>query len=72
MTEGWLAHLYAMRAHIDALIVVAQTELGMVPPQEESGTCPECKASPDFIKDVSTMDGIRRSHCNNCGNEWER
>ena len=73
MTPVLLAHLYAMRAHLEALILLAETELGMAPTAgREPGSCPECGAAPDQVDDTSTLDGTKRSRCRSCGHEWER
>ena len=67
-----LAHLYALRAHLNAVILAAETEAGMLQTPAESGSCPQCGASADKIEDRSTLDGTRRDRCTNCGFEWER
>ena len=73
MTPVLLAHLYAMRAHLDALILLAETDLGVAPTATaEPGGCPVCGASPEQVQDTSTLDGTKRSRCAACGEEWER
>jgi hypothetical protein len=67
-----LAHLYALRAHLDAVILAAETEAGPGQTPLEPGSCPQCGASADKIEDRSTLDGTRRDRCTNCGYEWER
>jgi len=68
-----LAHLYALRAHLDAIIVAAETETGFSPGQTvEPGSCPQCGASPERIQDTSTLDGTKRSRCKQCEFEWIR
>ena len=68
-----LAHLYALRWHLDAVILAAEagTE-GPSQVQLEPGSCPQCGASPDKIEDRSTLDGTKRNRCPDCGYEWER
>lgn len=65
MTNALLAHFYALRAHIDAVIVQAQDELG-IPQGDTSGECPKCNAAAD---QVSVTFGGERS-CKVCGHEW--
>lgn len=69
-----LAHLYALRWHLDAVILAAETGIGgpSLDQQVEPGSCPQCGASPDKIEDRSTLDGTKRDRCTSCGSEWER
>lgn len=71
MTNTTLAHLYALRAHIEAVILVVEAEVG-ASPQPEPGGCPSCGASSEYIQDRSTLDGTKRDRCTRCGHEWER
>lgn len=67
-----LAHLYAIRALVDVAILSAEREAGVENgPQVEAGSCPECKAPPDQVTNMSTLDGAKKYHCNVCGHEWE-
>lgn len=66
-----LAQLYALRAHVDAMILSVESDDGTLP-IAEPGSCPHCGASPEQIQDTSTLDGTRRSRCQQCGQEWER
>jgi hypothetical protein len=67
-----LAHLYALRAQIDAVIVAAESDVGQLPQVREPGSCPQCGATPDKVEDRSTLDGTKRNGCTQCGYEWER
>lgn len=72
MTPVLLAHLYALRAHVEAVILLAETEAGVAPTAgAEPGSCPQCGASPEQVQDTSTLDGTKRRRCSNCGTEWE-
>lgn len=72
-SRAMLAHLYALRAQLDAVILSAETELGAsVETLQESGGCPNCHAGADAIEDRSTLDGTKRDRCTRCGYEWER
>jgi hypothetical protein len=73
MTPVLLAHLYALRSHVEAVILLGETELGVAPTATaEPGSCPQCGASADQVEDTSTLDGTKRSRCANCEAEWER
>lgn len=68
-----LAQLYALRAQLDAAILLAETEAGVsAQPPAEPGSCPQCGASPERVADTSTLDGVKRSRCGQCEHEWER
>lgn len=68
-----LSLLYALRVQLDAVILALESELGMsATAPVEAGSCPNCGAGPDFVKDTSTLDGTKRSYCTNCRHEWER
>jgi rubredoxin len=72
MTPVLLAHLYALRSHVEAVILLGETELGVAPTATaEPGSCPQCGAPPDRVGDTSTLDGTRRGRCKSCGYEWE-
>jgi hypothetical protein len=64
-----LAHLYALRSHLDAVILAVEAETGTQPPAEP-GSCPKCGTSPDQLQDTSTLDGTKRKRCPNCAEEW--
>lgn len=66
------AQLYAIRAHVDALILAMESEAGVPAAGREPGSCPECGADPDKVKDESTLDGTKRSRCTECRHEWIR
>lgn len=66
-----LAHLYALRVHLDAVILAAENGAG-VTQSAEPGSCPVCKAAAESVEDASTLDGTRRDRCTKCGAEWER
>jgi transposase-like protein len=74
MTPVLLAHLYALRSHIEAVILLGETELGVAPSSvgADPGSCPQCGASSDNVEDRSTLDGTKRDRCTKCGAEWER
>lgn len=73
MTPVLLAHLYALRSHIEAVILLGETELGVMPTATaEPGSCQKCGASPDKIEDWSMLNGPKIDHCTSCGAEWER
>lgn len=73
MTPVLLAHLYALRAHVEAVIVLAEAECGVAhTATAEPGSCPQCGAPPDQVQDTSTLDGTKRSRCSSCEAEWER
>jgi len=68
-----LAQPYALRAHLDAMILAAEADAGIPSgPQVEAGSCQQCGASPEHVADTSTLDGVQRSRCSTCGAEWER
>jgi formate dehydrogenase maturation protein FdhE len=71
MTNVALAHLYALRAHIDAVILLMEGDAG-ISTESDPGMCPQCGASPDQVTDASTLDGTRKSRCAQCGAVWER
>lgn len=67
-----LAHLYALRAHLEAVILSAETDAGITPGQQvEPGSCPNCGAPADQVEDRSTLDGTKRRRCTVCGHEWD-
>lgn len=72
MTKGLLYSLYAIRGQVDAAIAQVQDAMGITADGAEPGSCPQCKAPPEMVKDDSRMDGTKRSRCVNCGHEWER
>jgi formate dehydrogenase maturation protein FdhE len=68
-----LAQLYALRAHVEAVVLAAEAEAGMSQtPPREAGSCPRCGASPEQVSDTSTLDGTKRSRCQQCEHEWIR
>jgi hypothetical protein len=72
---SFLAHLYAIRMHLDALIIAAELEAGIA--EKDPGafrdprTCPKCGAPADLQTDQSTLDGTKRLRCSACGEERE-
>lgn len=65
-----LAHLYALRAHLDAVIAEYEAELGLPAEQKDPAEwCPSCGAGPEYQKNVSTLDGVRRVFCTRCQTE---
>lgn len=70
MTDVTLAHLYALRAHLDAVILAAEAGLNLAPVVEPGG-CPTCGAPADQVSDASTLDGTRKSRCGQCAAVWE-
>lgn len=71
MTPVLLAHLYALRSHVEAVILLAEAECGVMPTATaEPGSCPACGAPPDQVQDTSTLDGTKRRRCGQCGEEW--
>lgn len=65
-----LAHFYALRAHIEALILAEETEQG-IPAEQQPGRCPVCGAGPDMVENASMLAGPRRCRCTKCGAEWD-
>lgn len=73
MTTVALAQLYALRTHLDAVILAAEAEAGVTGGAPKAPrSCPQCGADPEQIQDTSTLDGTKRSRCSACGHEWER
>lgn len=62
-----LAQLYALKAQVEAMILVEEAE---APQIAELGSCPHCGASEDKVQDISTLDGTKRRYCNACRHEW--
>lgn len=63
-----LAHLYALRAHLDAVIMAAEVAEGVT--QTQPVGCPKCGTPEDQLQNTSTFN-VKRRRCPNCGNEWE-
>lgn len=61
-----LLQLTALRAIVDALI---QDELNASPQMTEQGICPTCGAGEGLQKNTSTLDGVKRRLCTQCGTE---
>lgn len=73
MTNAMIAQVYALKSQIDALVLMVEHEVGVsreLP--KEPGSCEKCGASPELVADTSTLDGVKRSKCGECGHEWER
>ena len=69
MTSPVLAQAYALRAQIEALVMLLEaTELVNAP---EPGACPQCGAPADKVEDVSTI-GQKSFRCTVCGTEWDQ
>ena len=68
-----LAHLYALRAHIEALILAAEARMADVdaPRRVDPGACPTCQTPAEMLRDTSTLDGVQRRMCPTCRSEWE-
>jgi hypothetical protein len=67
-----LAQLYALRASLDVIIATAEQEAG-VPTQAAipaPGACPFC-GDTEHQRDRSTLDGTKRTFCENCKRERE-
>lgn len=62
-----LYQLYALRAQVEALIVMAEAGQAPVNPATK---CPTCGATDEQIEDVSTIDGTKRRLCKSCRHEW--
>ncbi len=72
MTNVGLANLYALRAHLDSVILAAEVEAGISHEDaKDPGVCQTCGASSDLVEDSSTLDGTKRRRCTQCGTEWE-
>jgi predicted Zn-ribbon and HTH transcriptional regulator len=65
-----LAHLYSLRAHLDAVIMAAESEAGALAIPQNPGGCQKCGTPADQLQDTSTF-GIPRRRCPNCQEEWE-
>lgn len=72
MTPVILAHLYALRSHLDAVILATEVDAGVSGATKDPGSCQQCGAPAEQIADTSTLDGTKRSRCAACGHEWER
>ena len=67
-----LAHLYALRMHLEAVILAVELETGAAAPAAaDPRACPGCGAPPELQADTSTLDGTRRLRCSACGRERE-
>jgi len=66
-----LAHLYALRGHLDAVILAAELEAGVLAAavRPDPRVCPGCGAPAEAQGDTSTLDGTRRLRCSACGLE---
>lgn len=64
-----LSHLYALRAHLDAVILALESETGQAP--AAVAACAVCGSTEDQWAITDTLDGTRRRRCQRCGNEWE-
>lgn len=69
MTPFDLTQLYGLKAHLDAVILLAEAKVQAGTPP---GACPACGAPAEQVQDTSTLDGTKRSRCAACGHEWER
>ena len=67
MSEAVLAQLYAIKAQVDAAILVALNSQPQAPPLDPAETCPKCGASGETQLDTSTLDGTQRRKCTVCG-----
>jgi hypothetical protein len=66
-----LAQLFALRAMVDATIVLVQND-GMGAPEPEidpAETCPSCGATGESQRNTSTLDGTQRRICLRCQKE---
>lgn len=71
MTSPHLAHLYALRSHLDAVILEAEEALGIRPDEgSDPGACPQCKAPSEQVVQQNTLDGTKKRRCGVCGHEW--
>jgi hypothetical protein len=57
-----------IRLAIDALIL--GEEAATVGESSDPAACPECGAEPELARDISTLDGIKRRHCERCGTRY--
>lgn len=70
MTVALRAQLYALRAQLDAAILMAEMEDAQSKPQvDPAQTCPTCWATGDSQVDRSTLDGTKRIVCTQCQTE---
>ncbi len=72
MSPALLAQLFALRAMVDAAIVLVQNA-GMGAPEpaalDPAETCPYCGATGESQRDTSTLDGMQRRICLRCQKE---
>ena len=66
-----LAQAYALRAQMDALVMLLEASEGIVQPVPEPPGCPQCAATQDKVENATMLAGPRRSRCTNCGYVWE-
>jgi hypothetical protein len=70
MTDA-LARLFALRSHLDCVILAEQAALGISPaPPVESGSCPQCQAGPDDVIIADMLGGAKLRKCKRCDAEW--
>ena len=65
-----LAQLYALRAQVDALILMEEQAPGNVVPIMEPGSCPHCGAGPDKQQNLTSLAGPKKWWCTACRTEW--
>lgn len=71
--QGRLALLHSFRLSLEALIAEEEAETAPVqPPAADPSACPHCGAPEEQVQDTSTLDGVKRSRCRVCREEWER
>lgn len=70
MSEAVLAQLFAIKAQVDAMIVLVQSQMAAPPVAAaapvDSDACPQCGASGDTQHDTTMIDGSKQRHCLKC------
>lgn len=62
-----LAHLYALRAQLDATILTVEAQAGIGrPAPKDPDACPNCGAAGESQVNQDTLDGTKRRFCTNC------
>jgi hypothetical protein len=66
VSEAVLAQVYAIRAQVDALILLVQSGQPGPLPIDPAETCPKCGSSGETQEVRNTLDGTRRRYCTVC------
>lgn len=65
-----MANLYALRAHIDALIAAEEAAVQKAQPVADPAACPKCGASKDDQVVIASMTGVKTAMCQRCKESW--